>query len=74
MSNNNDSKNRIVAPFTIEKNYGKGKIIFVNAIGYFDAIFKNSISPNNDIGKEKNQFFMSLANVSHSYRSFWPTE
>ena len=73
MSNNNDSKNRIVAPFTIEKNYGKGKIIFVNAIGYFDAIFKNSISPNNDIGKEKIILYEPCKCVQFD-RSFWPTE
>ena len=65
VSNNNDSKNRMVAPFAIEKNYGLGKVIFVNAIGYFDTILTNAISPKNDIGKEKNQFFMSLANVSN---------
>ena len=35
--------NRKVAPFAIEKNYGAlgGRIIIVNGVGYFDAIFKS---------------------------------
>ena len=27
-----------VSPFVMEKNYGKGKIIFVNVAGFFDAV------------------------------------
>jgi hypothetical protein len=46
------NNNQKVAPFSIEKNYGYGKIIFVNADGYFDAIMK---SPE--------QFFSTLANI-----------
>jgi hypothetical protein len=30
-----------ISPFTLEKNYGKGKIILVNAAGYFDAISRS---------------------------------
>ena len=30
--------NQKVSPFVMEKNYGKGKIIFVNAAGFFDAV------------------------------------
>jgi hypothetical protein len=45
--------NRKVAPFAIEKNYGGlgGRIIIVNGVGYFDAIFR---SPEH--------FFLTLAN------------
>ena len=44
MNKDKSDKSQRVAPFAIEKNYGHGKIIFVNAIGYFDAIFGNSLT------------------------------
>lgn len=41
--NNNDSLGKKpVAPFTIEKKYGAGKIILVNTAGYFDSVFKSN--------------------------------
>ena len=41
--NNNDSHSKkTVAPFTIEKKYGDGRIILVNIAGYFDSLFKSN--------------------------------
>jgi hypothetical protein len=34
-----NTTNGLVAPFAIEKNFQKGKIVFVNARAYFDAIY-----------------------------------
>ncbi len=48
-----NSDKQMVAPFIIEKNFSKGKIVLVNAKAYFDAI---SASPQ--------QYFSSLANIS----------
>jgi hypothetical protein len=66
-NNNNGNNNynyntsqKIVAPFAIEKNYGAveggsgGKIIFVNAAGYFDAISKSPMP---------GSYFMTLTNL-----------
>jgi hypothetical protein len=33
-----ENNNLTVTPFSIEKDYGKGKIVFADAAGYFDAI------------------------------------
>jgi hypothetical protein len=68
-SNNYKTENAIVAPFTIEKKYGHGKITYVNANGYFHAIF-NQISFTNNISSEKyqssnkNHYFSTLANMT----------
>jgi hypothetical protein len=43
---------QIVAPFSIEKKYGNGKIIFVNISGYFDAL-----------SKSPDKFFLTLADI-----------
>jgi hypothetical protein len=48
-----NSDNQFVAPFTIEKNYSKGKFVLVNAKGYFNAISASS-----------KQYFSSLSNIS----------
>jgi hypothetical protein len=61
----NTDKNQNVAPFVIEKNYGNGKIIFVNVIGYFDAIFGKSFLVNNTDYSDKNEYFETLSNISH---------
>jgi hypothetical protein len=34
------SNDKRVAPFAVEKEYGKGRIIFVNFLGYFESILK----------------------------------
>jgi len=46
------NNNQITAPFGIERNYGNGKIILVNAYGYFGAI-----------SKMPRQLFSSLENI-----------
>ncbi|HKQ21497.1 MAG TPA: hypothetical protein VJS91_05620 [Nitrososphaeraceae archaeon] len=57
---NEDKDQKMAAPFSIEKTHGNGKIIFVNAGGYFNAIFKNSSNKeNNDDGS----YFLSLGKV-----------
>ena len=33
-----ENNNVIVSPFSMEKNHGKGKIVFVEAAGYFDVV------------------------------------
>jgi len=60
----NDNKSQNVAPFVIEKNYGKGKITFVNAIGYFDSIFGKSYSNGNYTLGNKTPYFASLSQVA----------
>ena len=47
-----ENNNVTVSPFSIEKNYGKGEIVYVDAAGYFDAV---SQSPD--------QYFSTLANI-----------
>jgi hypothetical protein len=49
-----NNNNQLVAPFAIEKKYDAGRIVFVNAFGYFDAI---SRSPD--------RYFLTLGNISH---------
>ncbi|HZE77052.1 MAG TPA: hypothetical protein VE089_00730, partial [Nitrososphaeraceae archaeon] len=46
-----NKKNEIVSPLAIQKEYYKGKIIFLNVQGYFDAIFNHP-----------SQYFSTLAN------------
>jgi hypothetical protein len=57
-------KKENVAPFVIEKNYGKAKIIFVNAIGYFDAILGESFLTNITNHRNKHEYFETIANIS----------
>jgi hypothetical protein len=72
-ANNNTNKkneNAIVAPFTIEKKYGNGKITYINAHAYFHALFSHLSSNNtssNDTyqGNNKSQYFLSLANITN---------
>ena len=59
-SSNEGKYQNMVAPFSIEKRYGNGKIIFVNAAGYFDAIFKHSSSKKIS---SNDSYFMSLGKV-----------
>jgi hypothetical protein len=47
----NDGKR--VAPFAVEREYGKGRIIFVNSLAYFESILKYP-----------KQYFMTLGNLS----------
>ena len=49
-----NSDNETVAPFSIEKSFSKGKIVLVNAKGYFNAISNSS-----------KQYFSSMSNISH---------
>jgi hypothetical protein len=58
------NKSEKVAPFVIEKNYGNGKIIFVNAIGYFDSIFGRLYSSGNNSVNIKNPYFATLSKVA----------
>jgi len=51
-----NSDNQIVAPFSIEKTLSKGKIVLVNAKGYFNAVSASS-----------NQYFSSLSNISRIF-------
>jgi hypothetical protein len=54
------NKTHKAAPFAIEKNYGKGKIILVNTLGYFDSIFPKSFDSYKNIDNIKNQRFIDL--------------
>jgi hypothetical protein len=65
----NKTDNDIVAPFTIEKKYGNGKITYVNAHGYFHTIF-NELSSVNDSNNNntyqinnKSYYFSTLSNI-----------
>jgi hypothetical protein len=62
---NKDNRNgdQNAAPFVIEKSYGNGKIIFVNAIGYFDAILEKSVSTKRGISNE-NPYFVTLSKIA----------
>jgi hypothetical protein len=40
VGNDSDGYTQEVSPFAIEKKYGKGRIIMVNAQGYFDTLFR----------------------------------
>ena len=64
MNKDISDKSQRVAPFAIEKNYGHGKIILVNAFGYFDAIFGNSLSSANTTDNNKNQYFATLSKIA----------
>jgi hypothetical protein len=61
--NDSINKNHKVAPFMIEKYYGKGKIIFVNTLGYFDSIFPKSFHSYKNIDNIKNQRFTDLSKL-----------
>jgi hypothetical protein len=51
-----NSKNEIIAPFIIEKNFSSGgKIILLNSKGYFDSISKS---------KSPTKYFLTLPNIS----------
>jgi hypothetical protein len=55
-------------PFSLEKKYGKGKIIFVNSGGYFDAIFQKSLARSIAVNKphySDGNHLTTLANISH---------
>jgi hypothetical protein len=53
----NDS--RAIVPFAIEKHISeKGRIIYINGVGYFDAIFSNP-----------KKYFLSLGNLSDLFES-----
>jgi hypothetical protein len=69
----NKTENAIVAPFIIEKQYGNGKITYVNAHGYFHTIFNRLSAINNDhdddnndyfYSNNKNRYFSTLANIT----------
>ena len=64
MNKDKSDNSQRVAPFAIEKNYGHGKIIFVNAIGYFDAIRANSLGRYNTNDSDKNRYFATLSKVA----------
>ena len=63
-SKDNNIQSKQVAPLGIEKSYGKGKIIFVNLGGYFDATFNKSLSTGNSVSNE-NQNFASMSKFAH---------
>jgi hypothetical protein len=56
--------NQYAAPFVIEKNYGKGKIIFVNAKGYFDSLLAKTSLAGNNTFSIKNHYFTTLAKIA----------
>jgi hypothetical protein len=60
---NGSNISQIVAPFAIEKDYGKGKITYVNAIGYFDSIFGKT-SPGDDSPTVRTPYFVTLSEVA----------
>jgi hypothetical protein len=57
-------KSQNVAPFAIEKVYGKGKIILVNADGYFDSIFGKTYTKGNNTLNIKTPYFGTLSNIA----------
>jgi hypothetical protein len=57
IDNDNNRNQTVAVPFAIEKNYGNGKIFFVNAAGYFESIFDKSSANNN------HQDFLTLSNI-----------
>ena len=64
MDRGNGNKSQNVAPFVIEKNYGNGTIIFVNAIGYFDSIFGKLYFSGNNSVNIKDPYFATLSKVA----------
>jgi hypothetical protein len=68
-NNNKHSQSNIAkVPFSLEKKYGKGKIIFVNGGGYFDAIFQKSLARSITVNKphySDDKHVTTLANISH---------
>jgi len=65
--NNNPNKtDDVKVPFSLEKKYGKGKIIFVNGGGYFDAISNQKLpaylSTKPHYNNEK--YFTTLTNIT----------
>jgi hypothetical protein len=63
-SKDDNIQSKQVAPLGIEKNYGKGKIIFVNLGGYFHATFDKSPSTGNSVSNE-NPNFASMSKFAH---------
>ena len=61
-SSGNQSQN--VAPFVIEKPYGKGKITYVNAIGYYDSIFAKTYSNGTNTVSNKTPDFVTLSQMA----------
>jgi hypothetical protein len=63
---NKDNRNNYqnVVPFVIEKKYGDGKIIFVNAKGYFDSIFGTPFSSDNMTDIKDGLYFTNLSNFN----------
>jgi len=39
LDKDNKTNSKTVAPFTIEKKYGQGKVVLVNIAGYFDSLY-----------------------------------
>jgi hypothetical protein len=70
-SNNGKTGNSIVTPFVIQKKYGNGKIIYVNANGYFHTLFAGSSLSNNssyDIypNNSRARYFSTLGNITNT--------
>jgi hypothetical protein len=65
-NNNPNQTDAVKVPFSLEKKYGKGKIIFVNGGGYFDAIYNQKLpaflSTKPHYNNEK--YFSTLTNIT----------
>jgi hypothetical protein len=56
--------NQQVAPFVIEKNYGNGRILYVNAIGYFDSIIGTLGTHLSNDYRGENEYLATLSKVA----------
>ena len=64
VNKDNREKYQNVVPFVIEKKYGNGKIIFVNAKGYFDSIFGTSFSNDKMPDIVNGRYFTNLSEIN----------
>lgn len=64
VNKDNRDKYQNVVPFIIEKKYGNGKIIFVNAKGYFDSIFGTSFSNDKMTDIMNGLYFTKLSEIN----------
>ena len=64
VNKDNRDKYQNVVPFVIEKKYGNGKIIFVNAKGYFDSIFGTSFSNDKMTDIMNGRYFTNLSEIN----------
>jgi hypothetical protein len=63
-NNNPNQTDAVKVPFSLEKIYGKGKIIFVNGGGYFDAISNQKLAAFTRAHYNNEKYFSTLTNIS----------